>query len=191
MRTPHATRWILVGLAALAVATPAAALKDPTVEGGKVEFQVHDLDGNVVTSDDPRFAGKVIVLSLWGTFCPPCITEIPTFNDLQARYGDRGLVIVGMSFERVKEVEERREQVRDFVRKHDMSYLVLDGGSTDEFEETLPTVKGVEGLPVEILIDCEGNVVRARNGFGYTKRWARKLEKELVGLLGPPATASD
>jgi len=191
MRTPRATRWILIGLAALAVATPAAALEDPTVEGGRVEFRAHDLDGNVVTSADPRLAGKVIVLSLWGTFCPPCITEIPTFNDLQARYGDRGLVIVGMSFERVTEVEKRRKQVRDFTHEHDVSYLVLDGGSTGEFEETLPTVKGVEGLPVEILIDREGNVVRVRNTYGYSKRWARKLEKELVELLGPPAAASD
>jgi len=191
MRTRRSTCWVLAGLLALAVATPAAALKDPTVDGGKVEFRVHDLDGNVVTSDDLRFAGKVIVLSLWGTFCPPCITEIPTFNDLQARYGDRGLVIVGMSFERETEAERRRKQVREFSRKHDVSYLVLDGGSTGEFEETLPTVKGVEGLPVEILIDREGNVVEARNTYGYSKRWARKLEKRLVELLGPPAATDD
>jgi hypothetical protein len=61
--------------------------------------------------------------------------------------------------------------------------LVLDGGRPEDFEKVLPSIKNVRGLPLEILVDRNGEVVAARHGFGYKKKWARKLEREIIGLL--------
>ena len=86
----------LAGLLGLLLsASITAAAEGPHVVGRTLPYQVHDLDGNVVESSDPRFRGKVVLVDLWGTWCPPCITELPTFIDLQSRYGEQGLVRIG------------------------------------------------------------------------------------------------
>ena len=151
--------------------------------GDRLDFGLPDLSGTLVQSTDARFQGKVVLVDLWGMFCPPCLTEIPTFIDLQERYRDAGLVMVGIAFERIEDTEKRRARLLDFVDERGINYLVLDGGSLSEFEAALPAMRDVAGFPVEVLIDRRGTVVEARNSYGYKKRWARKLEERLVGLL--------
>jgi hypothetical protein len=113
------------------------------------------------------------------------MTEITTFVDLQERYGEAGLVIVAIAFEGAADADDRRAVLRRVVEEHGINYLVLDGGSTDDFETALPDVENVRGFPIEIVVDRTGRVVDCRNGYGYKKRWARNLERELDGLLSP------
>lgn len=177
--------WVVVMAVWLAgvAAAPASKGGEPRVDGARLEFRLPDLDGNLVGSDDPRFEGKVILVELWGTWCPPCLTEIPTLIDLQKRHGERGLIVLAIAFEEREDAGERRKALRAFSEAHRINYLVLDGGSTSDFETALPAVRNVRGLPVEIIVDRQGRVVTSRNGYGYKKRWARKLERELVELL--------
>lgn len=166
----------------LASAVPSIA-KDPRVEDDRLAFALPDLDGNPVSSSDERFASRVLLVTLWGTWCPPCRSEIPTFNDLQERYGGDGLVVVGIAFEREDDLGERHDRLRRFADEHAIRYLVLDGGSTTDFSEALPMVVDVSGLPIEILVDRSGLVADCRNGRGYTARWARKLGERVRALL--------
>ena len=184
-RDRHAYGVLLSLALALALAAPASAAgRGPYVEGEELTFAFLDLDGRTVRSSDPEFRGKVLLIDLWGTWCPPCVTEIPTFIDLQQRFGERGLVIVAIAFESEEEPEaSRRERLREYVEHHGINYMVLDGYSPQDTAESLPELKDVRGFPVEILIDRNGNVVDARNSYGYKKRWARRLERELVDLL--------
>ena len=114
MKTYRGTvkRIPFLALGVLMVLTTAMAAsaggKGPIVQGGTLEFQLPDLSGVLVRSADPQFAGKVVLVDLWATWCPPCITEIPTLVDLQEKYGDRGLVIVGIAFEAEEQDDERR-----------------------------------------------------------------------------------
>ncbi len=64
---------------------------EPEVKGDVLEFNLPDLQGNIVTNVDSTFVGKVIFITIWGTWCPPCRSEIPTFIDLQKKYKDEGL----------------------------------------------------------------------------------------------------
>ena len=64
---------------------------------------------------------------------------------------------------------------------------MLDGRAPRDSADALPSLKNVKGFPVEILIDRNGDPVDVRNGYKYTKRWARKLERELVELLDAPS----
>ena len=163
------------------VATPRA--KEPRVKGDRLVFALPDLEGKIIRSSDARFEGKVLLVTLWGTWCPPCKSEIPTFNDLQDRYADDGLVIVGIAFERDTLAVARQNRLREFSQKHKISYLVLEGGATFDFSTALPMVEDVKGLPIEIIIDRSGAVVESRNGYGYKKKWARNLERDLKALL--------
>lgn len=180
----NAGRIVVTLLLACLPAWPALEAGGPRVEGGRLHFQLPDLQGRPVRSEDLK--GKVLLVDLWGTWCPPCLTEIPTLVDLQDRYGEAGLAVVSIAFEREEDPDGRRAHLRRFVEEHGINYLVLDGGSTEQFDEALPAMRNVKGFPVEILIDREGNVVEARNGYGYKKRWARRLDRELAELLQVP-----
>jgi len=180
---------VLLGVVLALAATIAvsAAGKQPVVRGARLDFQLPDLTGQPVSSEDPRFAGKVLLVDLWATWCPPCISEIPTLVDLQARYGDSGLAIVAIAFEAEERQDRRRTGLREFVEKRGINYLVLDGGTPEDVETALPSVKNVRGFPVEILVDRMGVVTTARNGYGFKKKWAKKLKREIETLLSAPA----
>ena len=152
------------------------------MDGEHLSFELPDLDGELVSADDPRFAGKVLLVDIWGTWCAPCLSELPVFLDLQEKYGDRGLVIIAIAFERV-DPEERTSHLREFREKHGINFLVLEGGTPGQVMEKLPAIRGFKGFPVEILMDRQGKVRTIRNGRGYSKRWARKLDQELAALL--------
>ena len=184
MRRTTRILLLILGMAMPAAAPHAFAAKNPRIDGETLPFRLHELDGTPVASSDERFGGKIVLLDLWGTWCAPCIGEIPTLNDLQARYGDHGLQIVGIAFERIEDDAERRAHLEKFAAEHRIGYLLLDGGWVREFEDVLPTIRDVKGFPIEVVIGRDGEVVDIRNGYGYSKRWARKLEKELAGLLG-------
>ena len=172
--------WILA--IAFGVVSTAAA-KEPRVNGDRLVFELPDIEGNIVRSSDAAFAGKVLYVTLWGTWCPPCVSEVPTLNELQARYSSQGLVVVAIAFEKADDPASRRETLGKFAELHGIRYLILDGGATFEFSAALPMVEDVKGLPVELLIDRSGMVALCRNSDGYKKRWARRLEDRLRALL--------
>jgi thiol-disulfide isomerase/thioredoxin len=180
----QARRWLLVALVVVLGSVPGGrARKAVTVEGGKLVFELHNLDGNLVGSDDERFKGKVVLVDVFGTWCPPCLRAIPTFRTLQLLYRKEGLVIVGIAFEHGDSTRERRNYLRSFVEHQGINYLILDGGTPEQFRSALPGVDNVKGFPVEILIGRDGEVIEARNANVYKKSWARELEARLVEAL--------
>lgn len=180
----NACRTLIFVLVVLLGPMALAGGKKPYLEGDELTFAFLDLDGRPVRSSDPEFRGKVLLVDLWGTWCPPCLSEIPTLVDLQKRLGERGLVVVAIAFEdENQDGAMRRSMLRAFVERERINYLVLDGRAPQDTEEALPGLKNMRGFPVEILVDRGGAAVAVRNGYGYSKRWARKLERELVELL--------
>ncbi len=167
----------------LLIVVPATAAKQPWIEGSCLDFRLPDLQGRPVSSSDERFVGKVILVNLWATWCPPCISEIPTLIELQRKYHDRGLIIVAIAFELEKQPELRRHKLHEFGEEHGINYLVLDGGLPQDFESALPTARNVKGFPVEILVNRTGLVTKAKNSYGFKKSWARKLNRDVDSLL--------
>jgi thiol-disulfide isomerase/thioredoxin len=170
-------------LAALILQSAGALAREPEVADSRLVFRLPDLQGDTITSNDERLAGKVLLVTLWATWCPPCLTEIPTFIDLQQRLRDSDLQIVAIAFESASDPELRRAGLQSLCDSLEVNYLVLDGGPPAEFETALPGVDHVKGRPVEIVIDRSGSVVSAQHGYGYRAIWAQKLERELTELL--------
>lgn len=156
---------------------------EPEINGEVLEFNLPDMQGKIVRNVDSIFVDKVVFITIWGTWCPPCRSEIPTFINLQKKYKDAGLLILAIAFEKIEDGKDRQEYLKRFIDEQNINYLVLDGGDVSEFSNALPQIENVDGLPIEIFINRTGRVVEIRNGYGYTESWAEELEENLQNLL--------
>jgi len=130
------------------------------------DFTLSDLAGKPLRLSDYR--GKVVLLDFWATWCDPCREETPHFVELQQKYGDRGLQIIGVS------MDDSPDPVRKFYEQFHINYPVVMGTATIG-----EAYGGVLGLPIAFLIDGEGRI-RSRH-MGATD--AAVFENEIVKLL--------
>jgi thiol-disulfide isomerase/thioredoxin len=137
-------------------------------EGKKAPaWDLSDTDGKPVKSSD--FAGKVVILDFWATWCPPCKAEIPGFVELQEKYRDKGLVIVGVSLD-----EQGPAVVKPFMEQFRVNYPIVMGN-----EKILQDFGGVTAIPTTFIIDKAGNIVKKHVGFAPKENF----EKEITPLL--------
>lgn len=134
-------------------------------------LQAQDLLGKPVNKDN--WAGKVVLINFWATWCPPCREEIPELLELKKEYKDR-LEIVGIS-----EDDDPPESVLKFARQKGMTYPIVM--ATPE----LVDVYGVAALPTSFLIDTQGRVVQKHSGLYPMESY----DLEVRSLLGMPTNA--
>lgn len=116
-------------------------------------WELKGVDGKTVKSSD--FAGKVVILDFWATWCGPCRMEIPGFIELQKQYADTGLVVIGVSLD-----QDGASAVKPFVEKMGINYPIVLGD-----ENVVSAFGGVEGIPTTFIIDRAGNIVRRHVGY--------------------------
>jgi len=71
------------------------------------DFRLPSIDGDIISKAD--FQGQVLIVDIWGTWCPPCRKEIPHFIQLRNTYGQEELAIVGLNYERVNEAQAAKQ----------------------------------------------------------------------------------
>ncbi|MBI3468679.1 MAG: TlpA family protein disulfide reductase [Planctomycetes bacterium] len=120
-------------------------------------FALQDLNGKTVSLAD--YKGKVMIVDFWGTWCPPCLKEIPHFVELRKKHRAAGLEIVGVNYEQVPD-DEARETVRKFVSDNGTAYPCVIGDET-----TQNMVPDFEGLPTTLFIDRSGKVRLMLRGY--------------------------
>jgi thiol-disulfide isomerase/thioredoxin len=70
----------------------------PSLKGKRApNFVLHDLSGKSISLKD--YAGKPVVANFWATWCPPCLQEMPWFEELSRKYAGSGLTILGLSMD--------------------------------------------------------------------------------------------
>jgi len=137
-------------------------------------FSLTDIDGKKL--DLKTLQGSVVIVDLWGTWCPPCRKEIPNFVRLKAKYGRDGLEIVGVNFERTaKSQGEALRLVRKTHSQLKMNYRCVIG--TDEVEQQVPDLRG---FPTTLILDRQGEVRVKLVGY----RSYEDLEEIVKPLLG-------
>ena len=89
--------------------------------GAAPAFQIPDLEGQQVSLAD--FAGQVVAVNFWATWCAPCRREVPEFVEVQTKHQDKGFTIIGISRDTFPDDEK---VVRDFVKQFKINYPVLE-----------------------------------------------------------------
>jgi peroxiredoxin len=160
----------------------------------RFDFAFPDENGALVSLDDEKFDGKVVVVTIAGTWCPNCNDEARYLAPFYEEHRDRGLEIVALLFEHFDDAELAARQVREFRTKHDIGYDTLIAGISDKTEagKTLPSLSAVLAFPTTIFIDRGGRVRSIHTGFsgpGTGEHYIRLQQQfsELVAeLLAEP-----
>ena len=123
-------------------AEPAPILSLNLLEGGKLDLQ--------------SLKGKVVLIDFWATWCVPCISEIPMFNDLAKQYKAQGFEMVAVSLD-----DEGAAKVKPFLKQHPMNYTQTIG------DQSLAGMFKVNdsALPVAVLIDKQGRIRFTHKGI--------------------------
>ena len=150
-------------------------------------FAFPDLEGRMVTSEDARFDGKVVVVDLFGTWCPTCHDAAPTLVELWKEHHDEGLEIVGLAFEVTGDTAVDLRQLRRYREKFGIEFPLLLAGvnQTEVAAATLPQLEGFTAYPTTVFIGRDGRVRRIHAGFygPATGAQHRQLVSEFRALV--------
>lgn len=138
-------------------------------------FSVTDLSGRALNLAD--YKGNVILLDFWATWCGPCRVEIPGFVQLQNRYRDQGLVVIGVS------IDDGPEPVREFYKEFKMNYSVAMGS-----EKLGALYGGILGLPTTFLIGRDGRIYAKHVGATDLSVFEEEI-KQLLAAKGETGAA--
>jgi cytochrome c biogenesis protein CcmG/thiol:disulfide interchange protein DsbE len=132
------------------------------------DFTLPQLSGPPLKLSDYR--GKVVLLDFWATWCEPCRVETPFLVDLQNKYRDQGLQIIGVS------MDDTPDPVPGFYQQFKMNYPVVMGNAKIGEE-----YGGVLGLPIAFLLDREGRIQKKHIGATDASTFEREVQTLLQG----------
>ena len=154
-----------------------------TVQDDLLDFALRDLDGNRVSLSDERFEGKVVLVELWGTWCPPCLVQMPYLIRWQETYRDRGFEIVALEFAAflTASKKEYEKSLKKSLEAAGVNYTVIQAGETTDVGDVLPQLRNFQGFPTSIFIGRDGLVKHMKSGFHESE--VSYYEKTIEGLL--------
>jgi thiol-disulfide isomerase/thioredoxin len=155
-------------------------------------FTFPDIDGKPVSLSDARFRGKVVLVTLGGTWCPNCHDEAQFLVPFYREHREQGFEIVALMFERHGEFAKAARAVRRYREDLGIEFPTLVAGlsETDDASKALPMLSGVYGFPTAILVDRNGAVSSIHVGFAgpatgrhhdeYVKEFREEVERLLA-----------
>jgi peroxiredoxin len=169
---------VLVGTLVVGALVVAAVLwLRPSTPEVAADFALSDLSGRAVRLSALR--GRVVLVNLWATWCPPCREEMPSMERLYQKMHDRGVELLAVS----EDESEKREDVQAFVRDVNATFPVL----LDPDRE-VGLLYGVWGYPETFVIDREGRVAERVIG---PRKWDSPESVAAIEALLAPAAGSE
>lgn len=138
-------------------------------EAQATDFEVTLLNGETFRLSDQK--GKVVLMNIWATWCPPCREETPELVDLYEKYKDEGYVTLGVSID-----EQGESVVRPFMKKYEVTYpmyIDTDGTVVDKYSPEM-------GIPTTYIIGREGNLRYFAVGAVTKKELEPRIKKLLA-----------
>lgn len=150
-----------------------AGLADPysltKLNPGKetLSFSLPNLDGNTVSINDDRYRGKVLIVSILGSWCPNCLDEMEFLSPWYETNRNRGVEIIGLAFERKDDFGYAQGALKRLRDRYNTGYEILFGGKvgSEATGKALPELEKVNGYPTTIFIDKQGKIRKIHTGF--------------------------
>ena len=148
-----------------------AALSDPyrltQLRDGytSLNFKLPNLKNQLISLTDDKYRGKVVVVSILGSWCPNCLDEMSFLSPWYKANKERGVEVVGLAFERKTEPAYVQKVLSNLINKHQTTYDILVAGKIGDDKKVLPEIDGLKSYPTTIFIDKKGNVRKIHTGF--------------------------
>lgn len=120
-----------------------------------------------------KFKGKVVYVDFWASWCGPCKQSFPWMNEMQAKYGPRGLQIVGVN------LDAKTADAEKFLAEVPAQFTVAYDPKGDTAKRY-----AIKGMPSSVLVSADGKVIKVHAGFREDERKA--LEDAIVAALAQP-----
>ncbi len=132
-----------------------------------VDFSLPDMNGNLVSLQDTKFENKVVIIQIFGTWCPNCMDETKFLSDWYQKNKDKGVEIVAIAFERKNDIDYASTRIEKLKKRFNVQYDFLFGGMSDKSytSKALPMLKGSISFPTMIVIDRSKKVRDIHTGF--------------------------
>lgn len=140
--------------------------EDVNTEGYNNDFTLLDLDENEVSLSD--YAGKIVVINFWATWCNPCEMEIPDFVEVYEEYKGKGVEFLGVSNDNV-------DSLKQFVEEYGIQYPVLVDGSID----SISSYWRISAIPTTYIVDGSGNAVFRQIGLMTKNQLINAIEEQI------------
>jgi thiol-disulfide isomerase/thioredoxin len=148
-------------------ASEAAAAKEELKP--MLQLKLQDLKGKKFDPD--ALKGNILVLDFWATWCGPCIAEVPQFNELQKKYEDKGVKVVGVAM-----ASGAVDEIRPFTDRFNMKYSILVGDDDQQYD------LNIIAFPTTFLVTKDWKIYGVYIGAGPSK--TRQIESGIKKLLG-------
>jgi len=161
--------------------TAHTTVRDPNE---RFSFSFPDVNGKIVSSDDHKFRGKVILAIVTGTWCPNCHDEAQLLVQLYKKYRDQGLEIVALDLEE-PEQQDSLSRVRAFVKQYGVEYTYVIAGAPAEMWQKVPQAVNLNTWPTTIIVGRDGLVRSIHAGFAAraSGEFHRQLKEEFTTLI--------
>lgn len=174
----------VVGVFALIIGMAAANIKQQelldSLRGGFESFTMTDFDGNEYTEE--MFQGhKITMINIWGTFCHPCIEEMPYLDAISKMYDEKDLQIVGLTGDiypwgGTEIVPEQIDVAKDIIEKTGVEYTVLIPSK----EIQLGPISELTGYPTSIFFNEKGEQIGVVVGGRTQEAWIEIIEEYMA-----------
>ena len=137
--------WTLVSRVPSAVDAPLSTSPSPCEGFLAPDFTLDTLDGTKVTLSKLR--GKIVLINLWATWCPPCRAEMPALENAYKQYKDSGVVVLGLNVTN----QDSEKDIPPFVDEFGLTFPILldrDGSVSALYQ--------LKGLPTTYFVNREG-----------------------------------
>ena len=128
---------------------------------------------DVPVLDLEDYRGRVVIVDFWASWCVPCRRSFPWLNSMQHRYGDDGLVIIGIN------LDTDPTEARAFLDQYPADFMIVrdaDGVLARQFE--------VAAMPTSYVVDRDGQIVGRHLGFKVKKtgEYEAVIRSALLGI---------
>lgn len=138
--------WTVFSRVPSAVGAPLSSSPSPREGFLAPDFTLDTLDGSKITLSELR--GKIVVINLWATWCPPCRAETPALEKAYEQYKDSGVVILGVNLTN----QDSLSDVKAFIQEFKLTYPIL----LDRDGSVNNTLYQIKGLPSTFFVNREG-----------------------------------
>ena len=147
-------------------------------------YSFPDTTGKIVSNEDPRFKGKVVLAIVTGTWCPNCHDEAQYLVQLYAKYHDQGLEIVALDFEEPDQ-QASLKRVNAFIKQYHVPYTYLIAGEPSEMWDKVPQAVNLNTWPATLFIGRDGKVKATHAGFASSASgiYNQELKTEFTSTI--------